>query len=488
MTATTAHAGAPGWAALASIGAGAIHATAAGAHGEHRQAAAVFGLLALAQIGWGVLALLRTHPAISALGAAVNVAAVAGWALAKSTGIGAIDGLESAEALGFADTAAAGLAGVAAAGAVAALAAPRRRPRFRGTEAVTAAAVAGIVLVAMVATSSHSHAGGHGHGADTIAGHEHGEGEAGDHHDGDGGHGHAPGEGAAGDDGHDHAGTGTDDDHDHTGTDHDGDHGTGDDHDGDHTHPPGTHPPGTHPRARHPHPPGPHPPGPHPPGPHPPGPHPPGPHPPGPGLPTKPYDGTLPVDLSGVPGVTAAQQARAEQLVTDTIVDLPRFRDTADAEAAGYVSVGDGFTGYEHFVNWSLLSDGRILDAEYPESLVYRVGPGGVRTLEAAMYMLEEGTTLDDVPNVLGNLAQFHVHNDLCWAGPDDAWRIVTVMPPSSPCPAGSFRLAIPPMVHVWIVGHPCGPFAALEGAGGGQVGEGEPVLCDHAHGSGAGL
>jgi hypothetical protein len=463
MTATPVRAGAPGWAALASIGAGAIHATAAGAHGEHRQTAAAFALLAIAQIGWGVLALLRAHPAISSIGAAVNVAAVAGWVLAKTTGVGAIDGLEAAEGLGFADTAAAVLAGVAAAGAVAALAAPRWRPSFRGTEAVTAVAVSAIVLIAMVATGSHSHAGGHAHDADTIADHDHGE---------DDGHGHAPGEDASGED-HDHTGTG--DDHaedDHT--------GTGDDHEGDdHTHPPGTHPPGTHP-------PGTHPPGTHPPGTHPPGTDPPGTHPPGthPNLPAKPYDGTLPVDLSGVPGVTAAQQARAEELVTDTIIDLPRFRDSADAEAAGYVSIGDGFTGYEHFVNWSLLSDGRILDAEYPESLVYRVGPGGVRTLEAAMYMLEQGATLDDVPNVLGKLAQFHIHNDLCWVGPTNAWRVSSVVPPSSPCPAGSFRLPTTPMVHVWIVGHPCGPFAALEGVGGGQVGDGEDVLCDHAHGS----
>jgi hypothetical protein len=39
-------------------------------------------------------------------------------------------------------------------------------------------------------------------------------------------------------------------------------------------------------------------------------------------------------------------------------------------------------------------------------------------------------------------------------------------------------------MVHVWIVGNPCGPFAALEGVGGGQVAPGEPVNCDDAHGT----
>lgn len=39
-------------------------------------------------------------------------------------------------------------------------------------------------------------------------------------------------------------------------------------------------------------------------------------------------------------------------------------------------------------------------------------------------------------------------------------------------------------MVHIWIVAHPCGPFAALEGVAGGQVREGEAVNCNpqHAH------
>jgi hypothetical protein len=39
-------------------------------------------------------------------------------------------------------------------------------------------------------------------------------------------------------------------------------------------------------------------------------------------------------------------------------------------------------------------------------------------------------------------------------------------------------------MVHVWITPHPCGPFAALEGIGGGQIKAGETRLCDTAHGS----
>jgi hypothetical protein len=197
-----------------------------------------------------------------------------------------------------------------------------------------------------------------------------------------------------------------------------------------------------------------------------------------------PYDGTLPVDLSGVPGVTPEQEAEAEALVTANIQALPRFADPDVAYAAGYRSVDDSNTGVEHYVNWSLINDGRNLDAQYPESLVYKVERRGGRTLEAAMYVLEPPATLDTVPPLGGPLVQYHVHNDLCWSGEDGAFTVFGAEPLPAPCPAGSHRRLLEPMLHVWIVGNPCGPFAALEGISGGQVRPGEEVLCDHVHGT----
>jgi hypothetical protein len=35
----------------------------------------------------------------------------------------------------------------------------------------------------------------------------------------------------------------------------------------------------------------------------------------------------------------------------------------------------------------------------------------------------------------------------------------------------------------VWVVPHGCGPFATLEGVGGGTLSDGEERACDHAHG-----
>jgi hypothetical protein len=40
-------------------------------------------------------------------------------------------------------------------------------------------------------------------------------------------------------------------------------------------------------------------------------------------------------------------------------------------------------------------------------------------------------------------------------------------------------------MIHVWIIPHECGPFAALEGIAGGRIPDGESRLCDHVHGTG---
>jgi hypothetical protein len=100
------------------------------------------------------------------------------------------------------------------------------------------------------------------------------------------------------------------------------------------------------------------------------------------------------------------------------------------------------------------------------------------------MYVLEPPATLDTVPPLGGPLVQYHVHNDLCWTGQDGAFTVFGAEPLPAPCPTGSHRRLLEPMLHVWIVGNPCGPFAALEGISGGQVRPGEEVLCDHVHGT----
>jgi hypothetical protein len=385
-------------AALASIGAGAIHATAAGSHSEHRSAVVAFAVMAVFQIGWGALALTRSSRLIALVGAAGNAAAVGGWVLAKTSGIGFVTGLDVQEDPQFADSLAAALAVVAVVGAVLALGSlvgrlswsPRSQPVLVGVSALAAVA---LTVPGMVSTGSHSHAGGHGGEAARA----------------DDGHSHADGEAAV----DDH----TDSGHEET------------------------------------------------------------------AIAPTPYDPTKPIDLSGVDGVTPEQQARAENLIAITLLRLPQWSDTKVAEAAGYKSIGDGFTGYEHFINWDTINDEFTLDPDHPESLVYRVDRDGTRTLEATMFMLPQGETLESVPDLGGKLTQWHIHDNLCFT-PGDAPKVRGVAGAGEECPPGLTKLDPVPMIHVWTVSHPCGPFAALEGVGAGQIQEDEERLCDHAHGA----
>ena len=197
----------------------------------------------------------------------------------------------------------------------------------------------------------------------------------------------------------------------------------------------------------------------------------------------KPYDPTQPIDLGGVEGVTPEQQAEAENLIAITLLRLPQYTDPAAAVAAGYTSLGDAFTGHEHFMNSAYYDDGRILDPDYPESLVYipdAAAPGGKR-LAAAMFMLESDATLDDVPPMGGKLMQWHIHNNLCFTTSGQVRGLTNAQGGCTPPLVTGIQA---PMIHVWIEPHECGPFAALEGVGGGQIPEGETRFCDHAHGA----
>ena len=381
---TTAVASATGWvgvAGVASLGAGAIHAAAIGVHAEHRPAAIAFMALATLQLAWGGLALVRSGRLVALLGMLVNLVALGGWALAKTVGIGVIDGLDAAEPIQTADALAAGLALVAVlVAAVAVLRASTPAPALRGPMTIASVVVTSVAMIGMVTGGTHLHASG----------------EEAD------GHGHADGVAA----GADHAAAAS--------------------------------------------------------------------------VAPVPYDPTKPIDLGGVEGVTPEQQAAAENLVAVTLLRLPQWADPAHAEANGFRSIGDGFTGTEHLVNQAFMSDDVILDPDRPESLVYDTRNGG-RRLVAAMYMVQRGLPLEQVPDIGGKLMQWHTHENLCY---NAEGKVRGITDAAGNCPAGLVKPVPTPMIHVWIESHQCGPFAALEGIAGGRIPDGETKLCDHAHGA----
>ena len=365
---------------VASIGAGAVHAAAAGAHGDHPRAVWVFTVLGLLQLTWGGLALARRGPAVAFTGMVLGMGSVIGWALAKTVGLTFVQGLDVPEPVTFADASAAVLAAVGATAAGLSLSHARSGPR--GVPALAALLLVGTATAGTIATSAHHHdeeVAGHVHGTTTAATTAH-------------------------------------------------------------------LPTGSVATALH----------------------------------TTPYDPTMPIDLSGTPGVTPQQQARAENLVATTLLRLPHWSDPAVAEKAGFRSIGDGFTGVEHLVNKAFLRDEATLDPDRPESLVYDTSKGG-RTLVAAMYMVAPGTPLSKVPDIGGALMQWHVHENLCYF-PNG--MVAALTRSDGTCPAGLVKPVPTPMIHVWITPNRCGPFAALEGVGGGQIAAGQARLCDHVHGS----
>ncbi len=195
----------------------------------------------------------------------------------------------------------------------------------------------------------------------------------------------------------------------------------------------------------------------------------------------KPYDPTQPIDLSGTPGVTPAEQTRAEKLIEVTLSRLPALWSDPDKDiAAGFHSIGDGGTGIEHFVNEAYMNDDVQLDPDKPESLVWDTSGGG-RKLVAAMYMAKPGVTLDNVPDIGGPLTQWHVHTNLCY---NAEGHVAGITDASGNCRPGLVKPAAVPMIHVWLVPNKCGPFAALDGIGGGDIKPGETRLCDTMHGS----
>ncbi|WP_433666475.1 hypothetical protein ACQP06_22580 [Nocardia sp. CA-136227] len=204
----------------------------------------------------------------------------------------------------------------------------------------------------------------------------------------------------------------------------------------------------------------------------------------------RPWDPAKPIDVSGVPGVTAAQEQRATALIRGTLDDLPAFADVHSIGALGYRSIGDSVTGYEHFINTAYIRDDLFLDAKHPESLVYRVD-GDNRTLVSAMY-IAKGKKIDDpdLVNYGGALMQWHVHDNLCWKAGDGGPQVAGVTDAQGNCPPASINPgAGNPMVHVWITANQCGPFAALEGHGAGQAattpGGSRKDTCSHDHSGG---
>ncbi len=177
-------------AAVASVGAGLVHAAAAGTHNDDVTLAWMFALCAAAQIGWAAAVVAWPRRSLLVVGVVLNAGCVAVWALTRTVGLwGALAGVE---AVGAQDLVAAALGAVAAGGAAVALAGSVRR-RDGATAArrldapavgVAAMLVLALAVPAMAATHSHGDADhDHGDGGEQVevAAHAHPDGTSTDH-------------------------------------------------------------------------------------------------------------------------------------------------------------------------------------------------------------------------------------------------------------------------------------------------------------------
>ena len=161
------------------------------------------------------------------------------------------------------------------------------------------------------------------------------------------------------------------------------------------------------------------------------------------------------------PRLSPAQQDAASKLLISSRSSIASFPNTTALAAGGYVSVGDNSSGLQHWVNDAYMHDGREIDPTHIESFVVNVSSG--RTV-GAMYTLEPGKTMANVPNIAGELTTWHVHQTICFSN-TQIWRFVSFATNNS-CPNGSSPRVVPPMMHVWSDDPPCGPFVGTEGHG----------------------
>jgi hypothetical protein len=149
---------------------------------------------------------------------------------------------------------------------------------------------------------------------------------------------------------------------------------------------------------------------------------------------------------------TAAQQAAAKKFVTDTRAAVRRMGLTTPAALtrAGYFTIGDAATGTNHFVMNKYHYDSFNLDPNHVEAFAVRNG-----RVVAAMYILSNGSTAKEIPDLAGNWTQWHNHTLPFRSNiptSDDYYRL-----------GGRYTRVTAPMLHVWVTANSCGPFTGTD-------------------------
>ena len=193
------------------------------------------------------------------------------------------------------------------------------------------------------------------------------------------------------------------------------------------------------------------------------------------------FDPSRPVDLAGVAGVDARQQAAAERLVRAVVADTPRYPTRAAAAAAGFRSIGAGAGGFELWIDGARLVAGHPLDPARPEGLVFAPASGGSALLAVA-FVVATPDGPDLAPDIGGSLTLWTPLTDLCASGPASRPVFGPAADASGRCRPGLALYPAAAVLPVWVTPQPCGPFASLAAAAGATDPAGDVAACGASH------
>lgn len=159
--------------------------------------------------------------------------------------------------------------------------------------------------------------------------------------------------------------------------------------------------------------------------------------------------------------VTPAQQAAADQLAAQTKAAMAKYEDFDVAMAEGWTHITPEGRPLVHYALDANLSDGRLLDPQRPESLIYAFDQKGRSYFVGAMFLNEDPSVAPPAPG--GCLTQWHDHTNLCTA---PGVGMVGVVAPDGSCPPGSTNETTTSMLHAWYIPMSNGQFVEADPAG----------------------
>lgn len=135
----------------------------------------------------------------------------------------------------------------------------------------------------------------------------------------------------------------------------------------------------------------------------------------------------------------------SEDLYWATVAAIDKYKDVAVAEAAGY-PVGTVHGSDHHVQNSDLIGDGRILDPEFPETLIYAEAADGPILIGV---MFEMDGFKDSGPMDAGPIIVWHGHDNVCFGFLP--LGLAGLESPFGGCPLGSLNIPMTgEMLHAW--------------------------------------